>query len=82
MEPKRVGLLVWIKHMRDAHRLERFGHVIYVSKRMKYAHLYVDEVNVQKVSSDLRKQPWVVRVEPSHRHEIPTEYDKKEPHQS
>lgn len=79
MLPKRVGIVVWLRHVRDARNLDRYGHVIYVSRRMKYAILYVNESELNAKMNQLARLPYVRKVEPSHLHEVAVDYDEKRP---
>ncbi len=77
MKTKRVGLIVWLRSLREARNLERYGHVIYVSRRMKYAVIYVNQSDLKSKLNQLAKQPFVRKVELSHMHEVPVDYQHK-----
>ena len=79
MLPKRVGVVVWLRSVRDARHLERYGHLIYVSRRMKYAVLYVNESELNAKMNQLVRLPFVRKVEPSHLHEVPVDYHVNKP---
>ena len=79
MKTKRVGLIVWLRNLREARNLERYGHVIYVSRRMKYAVIYVNQSDLKSKLNQLAKLPFVRKVEPSHMHEVPVDYQHKRP---
>jgi len=79
MLPKRVGIVVWLRSVRDARHLERYGHLIYVSRRLKYAVLYVNESEMTTKMNQLSRLPFVRKVEPSHLHEVSVEYEVKRP---
>ncbi|MET3682025.1 uncharacterized protein YlbG (UPF0298 family) [Alkalibacillus flavidus] len=74
MFTKRRGLIVWFKHIKQAKKLRRFGHLIYTSKRQKYAVLYVDQDDVDEVKADLESQSFVTAVDLSHKPDISTAY--------
>lgn len=72
---ERTGLIVWLKDDRQAKGLEKYGTVHYVSKRMKYAVVYIDAERYEAIVKNLSRLPYVRKVERSLRNEIPTEFD-------
>lgn len=79
MRDRRVGLAVWIKHPRLAKNLRKFGTIHFVSKRLQYVSMYVDAADLDNIIRTLEKMNFVLKVEKSHRHEIPTEYNNSKP---
>ncbi|MGD8191610.1 YlbG family protein [Brevibacillus ginsengisoli] len=79
MRDKRLGLAVWIKNPRVAKNLRRFGSIHFVSKRLNYVAMYVEADEIEETIKTLEKLHFVTRVERSHRHEIPTEYNNSKP---
>ncbi|GBF12556.1 YlbG family protein [Tepidibacillus sp. HK-1] len=77
MFPKRVGLIVWINDFKAARNLERIGHIHFISKRMNYCILYVNEKDMDKTMAYLQKLSFVKKVERSYRTEIKTDYSSK-----
>jgi|SRR5690606_12939079 uncharacterized protein YlbG (UPF0298 family) len=75
MFTQRMGLIVWLKDDRQAKGLEKYGNVHYVSKRMKYAVVYINADQHDAIVKNLSRLPYVKKVERSLRHEIPTEFD-------
>lgn len=72
---ERTGLIVWLKDDRQAKGLEKYGTVHYVSRRMKYAVVYINAEQYEPIVKNLSRLPYVKKVERSLRNEIPTEYD-------
>lgn len=72
---ERTGLIVWLRDSKHAKGLEKYGSMHYVSKRMKYAVLYINAEQYEPVVKNLTRLPYVKRVERSLRNEIPTKYD-------
>jgi len=70
MFPKRVGIIAWVSDIRQAKNLERIGSVLYISKRLNYVVLYVNEAEVANKIAYLEKLHYVKKVELSHRSEI------------
>lgn len=71
---KRQGLIVWIHQVKSARVLERYGSVHYVSRKLRYAVVYVDKNGLENTIAQLEKLNFVKKVELSHRGEIKTEY--------
>lgn len=76
---ERCGLIIWLKDAKPIRQLHRFGSLHYVSRRMQYAVLYVNEEEVEQTAQKLEELHFVKSVERSHRKEIPTEYSKEIP---
>ncbi|OEF98898.1 hypothetical protein BHF71_02935 [Vulcanibacillus modesticaldus] len=76
MFPKRAGLIVWVNDTRLAKNLERFGNLLYISKRLRYAVLYVNESEVKNKITNIEKLHYVRRVERSLRTELMTDFTK------
>ncbi|MCX2456478.1 YlbG family protein [Lacticaseibacillus nasuensis] len=70
----RIGLVVWLYSVKQIKALRHYGTVMYVSRRMKYAYLYVDAVAAPTVMAKLAKLRFVKRVEPSHRPEVDMDF--------
>lgn len=79
MFPKRVGLAVWLNNTKMARHLRRFGNVLYISRKMRYAILYVDEASLDETVEKLNQFNFVKKVDLSHRHEIKIEYQNAKP---
>lgn len=74
MIPERLGLIVWVQHLKSLKRLERIGTVHYVSRRMKYVVLYINKDDENKVIQQISNWNFVKKIEKSYRHELKTEY--------
>ena len=77
MLSQRQGLIVWLKTLKKASQLKRYGNVHYVSKRLKYAVLYCDMRNRDRIIKKLESLPFVKRVELSYRPYLRTEFNDK-----
>ncbi len=73
----RRGLIVWVYSLKQLKNLRRFGYVHYVSKKMKYVVLYVDDVNVETTIEKLEKQFFVRSVEKSMRPDINMNFNNR-----
>lgn len=74
-----MGLAVWIKNQKAARHLRRYGNVHYVSRRLQYVSMYVNGEQIEEIIDKVSKLDFVLRVERSHRHEIPIEYKNSKP---
>lgn len=79
MRERRLGLAVWVKNVRAAKNLRKFGTIHYVSKRLNYVSMYVDANKIDETIRVLERLSFVTKVERSHRHEIPTVYNNARP---
>lgn len=76
---KRVGVAVWVNNIRTVRHLKRYGNIHYVSKRYKYVVMYVDAEQLEESMLQMKRLNFVTNVEPSYRHQIPTEYQSGKP---
>ncbi|MGP4040414.1 YlbG family protein [Gracilibacillus sp. D59] len=74
---KRQGLIVWFHQMKHVKHIKKFGHMVHVSKKLKYAMLYVDQNKVDDTYQSLIKLPFITKVEPSYKPFIKTDYENK-----
>lgn len=75
----RQGIIVYLHHLKQAKSLRKFGHVHYISKRMKYVVLYCDMVNVENTITKLERLSAVRKVVPSQRPFVSTVYENAKP---
>lgn len=76
---ERRGLIVWVSDIRAAKTLERYGSLHYISKKMRYAVLYVDADRSEEICQKLKNIKFVKRIEFSYRNELKTEYNSHIP---
>lgn len=74
---QRQGLIVWLKSLKKARQLKRYGNVHYVSKRLKYAVVYCDMKNRDRIIQKLESLSFVKKVELSYRPYLRTEFNDK-----
>ncbi|WP_155430625.1 DUF2129 domain-containing protein [Secundilactobacillus folii] len=58
----RTSLVVYVASLRQVRQLKRFGHLEYVSKRMRYAVLYVNQDESQEIIGKLKQLRFVKRI--------------------
>lgn len=62
---ERLGLIVYLYYNRDLKKLEKFGNVVYHSRKHRYAQIYIDQKDKDQVISALEKERFVREVKPS-----------------
>ena len=75
MRTKRQGLIVWFKQMKNVKQLKRHGHLISVSRKLRYALIYVDQDQVKEKAEKLERLPFVKKVDLSYKPFISQHYD-------
>lgn len=76
---ERQGLIVYVHHLKQAKSLRKYGHVHYISRRLKYAVLYMDQEVIESTKTKLSKLPYVKQVLESQRPFLKTEYENAKP---
>ncbi len=77
-ENPRQGVIVYLYRLRNSRQLRKFGQIQYISKKMKYVVLYMDQANVEGNIERLKKLKFVKHVEPSVRPFLRVEYSGSE----
>lgn len=74
---KRRGLVVWVYSLRQLKNLKRFGLVHYVSRKMKYVVLYLNEDHFIETMDKIERLHFVRSVEASYRPDIEMNFADK-----
>lgn len=74
---KRRCLIVWVYSLKQLKLLRRFGYVQYVSRRMKYVVLYMNEENIEKNLEKIHALHFVRKVEKSYRPDVEMNFAEK-----
>lgn len=69
---QRRSVIVHLKNVRQARQLRRFGVVSYISEKMKYAVIYMNEADVATKSALIERLGFVSSVELSHCPDVDT----------
>lgn len=77
MYEQRQGLAVWFRSMKHVRQLRTYGHVQYVSKKMKYAMLYCDQKEAKHLSEQIERLSFVTEVEWSKRPQLDMNFNKE-----
>lgn len=70
----RCGIAVWINNLKQVRTIQKYGLVYYVSKRMKYVYLYVDQDKLEKTVNNLKHFRFVRRVQVSKYGQLKTNF--------
>lgn len=65
--------------MKNMKHIKRYGNLIHVSKRLKYAVIYVNQENIDEVEKKLLKHSFVSKVDRSYKPFIRTDYENSKP---
>ncbi|HLR66039.1 YlbG family protein [Virgibacillus alimentarius] len=79
MRTNRQGLIVWFQQMKNLKQIKRYGHLIYRSKKLKYAVLYVDQDELEDIQKKLMKHSFISKVETSYKPFVRTNYENSKP---
>lgn len=79
MRIKRQGLIVWFQHMKNVKHIKRYGHLLYASKKLKYAVIYVDQDVLEEIQKKLLKLSFVSKVDHSYKPFVRTDYENAIP---
>ncbi|GEN55677.1 UPF0298 protein [Halolactibacillus alkaliphilus] len=74
---ERQAIIVWFQHMKNIKQLKRYGHLISVSRKMRYAVIYVDQENIEEKVVKIERLPFVSKVDVSYKPFIRTTYESK-----
>ncbi|KRM89173.1 YlbG family protein [Liquorilactobacillus vini] len=71
---QREGLIVFLYHLKNSRQLRKYGTIHYVSKKMKYVVLYIDQTDDKEVLSKLQSLKFVRKVQRSLRRDLKTDF--------
>lgn len=77
-EPQaRRSLVVWVYSLKQLKNLKRFGVISYVSRKMKYIVIYMNEDEIEKNEEKINKLHFVRSVERSYRPDVEMNFADK-----
>lgn len=79
MRIKRQGIIVWFKHRKNIKQIRRYGHLIYASKKLKYAIIYVNQSDIETTEQKLKKFSFVKRIDRSYKPFLRTQFERVKP---
>lgn len=74
---KRRCLVIWVYSLKQLKSLKRYGVIHYVSRRMKYVVIYMNEEEIEKSEEKLSGLYFVRKVERSYRPDIEMNFSEK-----
>ena len=74
---KRRGVVVKVYSLRQIKNLRRFGFIHYVSRKMKYVMMYVNEEKIEEAVEKISRLHFVREVEISYRPDIEMNFAEK-----
>lgn len=75
----RQGLIVYVHQLKQAKSLRKYGHVHFISRKLKYVVVYMDQDKIESTKEKLSKLPYVKKVLESQRPYLKTEYENAKP---
>jgi len=66
----RISLTVYLHYNRDARKLNKYGDIVYHSKRLRYVLVYMDQDKVDVAITKLKKEKFVKKLVPSYIKEL------------
>lgn len=79
MQTKRQSIIVWFQHRKNIKHIKKHGNIIYVSTKLRYAILYVDQAEIDVIAERLLKLPFISKTDKSQRPFISTDYENAKP---
>lgn len=79
MQAKRQSIIVWFQHRKNIKHIKKHGNLIYVSSKLRYAVLYVDQAEIDVISEKLLKLPFISKIVESQRPFLNTDYENAKP---
>ncbi|MBM7688232.1 hypothetical protein BCR24_05960 [Enterococcus ureilyticus] len=74
---KRRCLIVWVYSLKQLKTLKRYGLIHYVSRRMKYVVIYMDEEAIESSEAKINGLHFVRKVERSYRPDVEMNFAEK-----
>ncbi len=75
----RQGLIVYVHQLKQAKSLRKYGHVHFISRKLKYVVVYMDQDKIESTKEKLLKLPYVKKIQESQRPFLKTEYENAKP---
>lgn len=73
----RRSVVVWVYNFKQLKNLKRFGLIHYVSRKMKYVVIYMNEDDIEKNTEKIKKLHFVRSVEKSFRPDVEMNFAEK-----
>lgn len=76
---ERQGLIVYVNQLKHAKSLRKYGHVHFISRKMKYVVLYCDRSEIEVAKNKIQRLPFVKDVVESYLPFLKTEFENAKP---
>ena len=76
---ERQGIIVYVHQLKHAKSLRKYGHVHYISRKLKYVVMYCNQEDVEAITNKLQRLPFVQDVVVSFRPFLKTEFENAKP---
>lgn len=76
---ERQGLIVYIHQLKHAKSLRKYGHVHYISRKLKYVVIYCNRQEIEGTINKIQRLPFVKDVVESFRPFLKTEFENAKP---
>lgn len=76
---ERQGLIVYVHQLKHAKSLRKYGHVHYISRKLKYVVMYCDREEIESTKTKIQRLPFVKDVVESFRPFLKTEFENAKP---
>lgn len=67
---RRQSIIVWLYNLKYVKNIRKFGHVHFISKKLRYIVMYIDSVNYEETIKKIERLHFVQKIEISYRDEI------------
>ena len=76
---ERQGLIIYVHQLKHAKSLRKFGHVHYISRKLKYVVIYCNRDELEMIKTKIQRLPFVKDVVESYRPMLKTEFENARP---
>lgn len=76
---ERQGLIVYVHQLKHAKSLRKYGHVHYISRKLKYVVMYCDREDIESIKMKIQRLPFVKDAVESFRPFLKTEFENAKP---
>ena len=76
---ERQGLIVYVYQLKNAKSLRKFGHVHYISRKLKYVVLYCNRDEISYIKNKIQRLPFVKDVVESYLPFVKNEFENAKP---
>ncbi|NLY78580.1 MAG: DUF2129 domain-containing protein [Lysinibacillus sp.] len=76
---ERQSLIVYVHQLKHAKSLRKFGHVQYISRKLKYADLYCNRDEISYIKNKIQRLPFVKDVALSYRPFLKEKFENSKP---